>query len=95
MIFSRDGGHFMNPNLHDEIAKVAFDLYQKEGCPEGRELIHWLQAEKIVKEKYKKGPGGPSGSTTDGERPIEEEGHEKQIRSKKKKKSMKMDTTPE
>ena len=58
----------MNLKLHDEIAKVAFDLYQKEGCPEGRELIHWLQAETIVKEKYKEKPGGSSGSTIDPER---------------------------
>ncbi len=60
----------MKPNLHDEIAKVAFDLYQKEGCPEGRELIHWLEAEKIVKENYQGKRGGPSESTVDPERPA-------------------------
>jgi len=51
----------MTPNLHDEIAKVAFSLYQKEGCPEGRELIHWLEAEIIVNQKYAEKPEDASG----------------------------------
>jgi len=68
-MYGRDGGYFMNPNLHDEIAKVAYDLYQKEGCPEGRHLVHWLEAEKIVKEKYIEQPRGASGRTADPERP--------------------------
>ena len=60
----------MNPNLHDEIVKIAYDLYQKEGCPEGRNLIHWLEAEKIVKEQYVERPGGTLGRTADQERPT-------------------------
>lgn len=58
----------MKPNLHDEIAKIAYDLYQKEGCPEGRHLIHWLEAEMIVKEQYVEKPGGAPGSLADQER---------------------------
>ena len=53
-MYGRDGGYFMNPNLHDEIAKVVYDLYQNEGCREGRDLIHWLEVEKIVTERYAK-----------------------------------------
>lgn len=30
---------------HDEIAKVARELWQKEGCQNGRDLEYWLQAE--------------------------------------------------
>jgi len=38
--------------LHDEIAKVAFELYEKSGRVEGRDQENWLEAEKIVKAKY-------------------------------------------
>jgi hypothetical protein len=74
----------MNPNLHDEIAKVAYDLYQKEGCPEGRNLIHWLEAEKIVKEQYAESPGGASGRTADSERPNEKKATNSRSGSRKK-----------
>src|SRR5438105_15718801 len=30
---------------HDEIAAQAYQIYLREGCPEGRELDHWRQAE--------------------------------------------------
>jgi len=50
----------MNQTFHDEISMVAFELYQKEGCPEGRHLFHWSAAEKIVKERYKSGPREPA-----------------------------------
>jgi hypothetical protein len=46
----------MNQTLHDEITQVAFELYQKEGCPEGRHLFHWLEGEKIVKERNEPKP---------------------------------------
>lgn len=39
--------------LHDEIAKVAKDLYEKSGRIEGRDLDNWLEAEKIVMARYK------------------------------------------
>jgi len=77
----------MNPNLHDEIAKVAYDLYQKEGCPEGRELIHWLEAEKIVKEKYGEKPGGASGRTVDPARPTGKKDTKTRSGSRKKRNS--------
>jgi len=31
---------------HGEIAMVARDLWQKEGCQNGRDLEYWLRAEK-------------------------------------------------
>ena len=37
---------------HDEIAKVAFELYEKSGRVDGKNLENWLEAEKIVKAKY-------------------------------------------
>ena len=40
-------------NLLTEIAKVARELYKKSGSVEGRDLDNWLEAEKIVKSRYK------------------------------------------
>jgi hypothetical protein len=33
-------------NKH-EIEKIAFELYQRDGCMQGRELDHWIEAERI------------------------------------------------
>ena len=30
---------------HDEIAAQAYQIYLREGCVEGRDMDHWLQAE--------------------------------------------------
>ena len=38
--------------LHDEIARVAYELYKKRGMAEGHDLKDWLEAEKIVTEKH-------------------------------------------
>jgi hypothetical protein len=35
-------------NLHEEIARVAYELYKKSGCIEGRDAVNWLDAERIV-----------------------------------------------
>lgn len=35
-------------NLYDEIAKLAYELYEKSGCIPCRELENWLEAETIV-----------------------------------------------
>lgn len=43
----------MKSNLHDEISKVAKELYEKSGRIEGRDLDNWLEAEKIVMARYK------------------------------------------
>lgn len=37
---------------YDEIAKVAYELYEKSGRIEGRDLDNWLEAEKIVMARY-------------------------------------------
>ncbi len=39
-------------NLHNEIADVARQLYEKSGRIEGRDLENWLEAEKIVRKRY-------------------------------------------
>jgi len=35
-------------NLHEEIAKVAYELYEKSGCIKGRDAENWREAEMIV-----------------------------------------------
>ncbi len=39
----------------EEIAKLARSFYDQEGCPQGRDLEHWLQAEAILKEGHQDG----------------------------------------
>ncbi|OGW55181.1 MAG: hypothetical protein A2Y81_07080 [Nitrospirae bacterium RBG_13_43_8] len=41
-----------NNNLHDEIAAVAYELYEKSGRIGGRDLVNWSEAEKIVRARY-------------------------------------------
>jgi hypothetical protein len=39
-------------DLNEEIAKVAYDLYEKRGKGNGNDLDDWVKAEKIVTERY-------------------------------------------
>lgn len=36
-------------DLYEEIAKVAYEIYEKGGYIEGHDLDNWLEAERIVK----------------------------------------------
>ncbi len=40
----------MEMNRDEEIRKVAYKLWQEEGCPDGYEIQHWLRAKKIWEE---------------------------------------------
>jgi hypothetical protein len=35
-----------------EIEKVAYEIFQRDGCMHGREFEHWLEAERIVHARY-------------------------------------------
>ena len=37
-----------NDNIGYEIAKVAYELWEKRGCLPGRDLENWLEAERII-----------------------------------------------
>jgi hypothetical protein len=39
-------------NLHDEICKLAYELYERSGRCEGRDAENWLEAERIVMARY-------------------------------------------
>ncbi len=44
---------YMN-DLQECIKKKAYDLWEKEGHKQGRDLQYWLRAEKAVKGQIKK-----------------------------------------
>ena len=41
--------------MYDEIACVAYGLYEKRGCVNGNDFGDWVEAEKIVMKKFSKG----------------------------------------
>jgi len=45
----RDSGGVMDSN--DEIAKVAYELFERDGRQHGKDKEHWTEAERIVKAK--------------------------------------------
>jgi hypothetical protein len=45
----------LDKNMCDEIARVAYSLYEKRGRTPGNDLADWVEAEKIVMKKYGKG----------------------------------------
>jgi hypothetical protein len=47
---------------YDEIAKRAYELWEKAGKPEGQETEQWLQAEREVMQRQ--GAGGVARRTT-------------------------------
>jgi len=38
--------------FYDDVAKVAFDLFEKRGKVHGHDMADWLKAEIIVKKRY-------------------------------------------
>lgn len=36
-------------DLHEKIARVAYELYEKSGKIGGRDLENWIEAERIVR----------------------------------------------
>ncbi len=38
---------------HEEIARIAYLLWEEEGRPQGRAKDHWLRAEAVLREKWK------------------------------------------
>lgn len=44
----------MKKSIHNEIAKIAYELYEKEGSVNGNDLKDWFEAENIVMGKHEK-----------------------------------------
>ncbi len=41
-------------NFYDEVAKVAYDLFEKRGKVHGHDMEDWFNAEMIVKKRLEK-----------------------------------------
>ena len=41
-------------DINDEIARVAYELYEKRGRAHGHGLEDWLEAERIVMERHER-----------------------------------------
>jgi hypothetical protein len=54
----------MDKNQNEEIARVAYTLYEKRGYSNGKDFADWIEAEKIVSKKYGKASGGNGKSHT-------------------------------
>jgi len=48
----------IDPNLMARIRKRAYEIWEDEGRPEGRDRIHWLRAEAEFRESLS--PGRPA-----------------------------------
>jgi len=46
----------MGVHSQDEIARVAYELYVKGGCLQGRDLEYWCEAERIVAKGHAAAP---------------------------------------
>jgi len=60
-------------SLMDQIRHRAYELWLEEGCPDGRDRIHWLHAEAEFRERLQPKPPVKAGvvraaSSTKGER---------------------------
>lgn len=57
-------------DLHEEIAKFAYELYEKGGRLEGRDLENWCEAERTVlaRSDQTEKPGKEKSETPSGEK---------------------------
>jgi DUF2934 family protein len=46
----------------DQIQRIAYQLWEEDGCPQGRSLEHYFKAEAIVLFQQKQGVDAPSSS---------------------------------
>jgi len=44
----------IDQQIQQEIAKKAYELYEESGREDGRDVEHWLEAEKILKPKTRR-----------------------------------------
>jgi hypothetical protein len=54
-------------NFYEEVAKVAYDLFENRGKVHGHDMADWLKAEMIVKKRYsnKNEPESPADKSKD------------------------------
>lgn len=66
---------------HEEIEKLAYELWAKCGCKTGHDLDHWLEAERQVLDRHRQFEGEfeTTLETAEGEIPIVEHQTEESI----------------
>ena len=47
----------INPATTDQIAARAYEIWVNEGCPQGRDIANWTQAEKELQAASPNGAG--------------------------------------
>jgi hypothetical protein len=50
-------------DLQEQIAKVAYELYERDGRQDGKDQEHWLEAERIVKDRISEQNAGEPKNT--------------------------------
>ena len=63
-------------DLKDEIEKVAYELFERDGGQHGKDREHWLEAEEIVKARHTPGQKVPGRRSRKGARAREGSGPE-------------------
>ena len=53
----------MTPDREEEIRKRAYEKWEREGSPEGREKEHWAEAERELPDKSGAAQVGGSGAS--------------------------------
>lgn len=56
----------MNQNLTDQIRQRAYDIWQREGRPVGREVDHWLNAAAELEAESTRDTGATQGTAMRG-----------------------------
>ena len=51
-------------DMHSEIAKVAYELYEKKGRTDGENLENWCEAEKVVMARHAGKAGAEKGKAS-------------------------------
>lgn len=74
-------------DLHEEIRKVAYELYEKSGRIGGREFENWLAAEKIVMARHAHEKQGgkvktPAATQSAKKNPVKSEGRKVEAQDK-------------
>ena len=39
-------------DLHEEIARIAYELFERDGSQHGKDVEHWREAERLVRARH-------------------------------------------
>ena len=62
------------PDLTEAIRSRAYEIWLSEGCPQGRDRIHWLHAEAEIRELLAAARSGDACKSGLHEKPVERRG---------------------